>query len=682
MRKLVFVIYLFLNIGFSCVKLFGQNDTLIYYLEDNLPNIVISGSRTYADDVIRLDRKHYLTLPASFDDPARLFQSYPSISTSNDQANSIIYRGLPSMFNTWAINGVEITNPNHLGNAGTRLDIGTLSSGGVNMISGQVLRATRFSLFPTRNFHTGLGANINMEIKSEEEDYTFAQLSLIGLEAGFHQTLGTSNWYLKGNARYSTTGLLADMGVSFDGEEIRFKDYLINLGNTGSNYEFNIVWVHGNSSNMKVPLENTESFKDLSEISFDANQKLFVFDSKFILKSGVKWNFSFSLTFNENDRLSFTRGFPAELGGFNNEKGNLNLSVEKNGLGLQLSKFFVNERFYLRSGFRNFGKLVPEYRSINNYTNLWYGPFYDKRIGNLRITVSGQMALAETFDPNNNPIEKFIYNANARLNYNFENSDLNIMGNFARRNQYIGNYSAPYIDANQDSLVWSNQVIASQLTYELGLRLDKALNLSMTIFYHDISNLTYAPNNWYFVSEPVFIQRTDSWNYDGQRRSYGVELSSESNFSKDMFLHWNVSLFSSEIKRGNEGDWQSSFYDIGHNTNINISKVYRYSNERSLRLSASLKYSGGFNAPIIDPENSDSFFTTISTYEESNRLSDYMRVDFRLVYQKKKSVLSLDIQNVLNRANEAYLFFDPLLNDVETQAHLGLIPVLSYRRYL
>jgi hypothetical protein len=348
MRKLVFVVYLFWNIGCLWINIHAQNDTIIYYLEDDLPNIVISGSRTYADDLIRLDRKHYLTLPASFDDPARLFQSYPSISTSNDQANSIIYRGLPSMFNTWSINGVEITNPNHLGNAGTRLDIGTLSSGGVNMISGQVLRATKFSLFPTRNFHTGLGANINMEIKSEEEDYTFAQLSLIGLEAGFHQTLGTSNWYLKGNARYSTTGLLADMGVSFDGEEIRFKDYLINLGKTGQNYEFNIIWAHGNSGNMKESVEDIEkikNWKDIQEINFEANQKLFVFDSKYVMKNGIKWNFSLTVSLNENDRES-SRTFDHRNEGFlDQEKASLHVTVEKSGLGIQHTRSFVRERF-------------------------------------------------------------------------------------------------------------------------------------------------------------------------------------------------------------------------------------------------------------------------------------------------------------------------------------------------
>jgi hypothetical protein len=677
MRKLVFVVYIFWNIGCLWINIHAQNDTIIYYLEDDLPDIIISGQRTYTDGLIRLDRKHYLTLPASFDDPARLFQSYPSISTSNDQANSIIYRGLPSMFNTWSINGAEITNPNHLGNAGTRLDIGTLSSGGVNMISGQVLHATRFSLFPTRNFHTGLGANINMEIKSEEEDYTFAQLSLIGLEAGFNHNFKTSNSYVKGNARYSTTGLLADMGVSFDGEEIRFKDFMIGVGNSGKNYETNIVWAHGNSSNRKERLqdrEKIESWKDQQRINFEARQDLFVFDSKYVMKNGIQWNLSLSLSYSKNDRESFGINEKTESY-FDQEKASLHVTVEKSGLGIQHTRLFIKETLSsILNRFSSFFNYSFHFRNDNRYVNNWYGAFYDKRFDKLRVSLSGQFARPE--------IEDFIYNTNAKLTYFIPDTDLKIIGNYSRRNQFMGRLSAPYIDLEQDSIVQSNQVIAKQNTYELGFKWDKEHNLSMTLFYHDISDLPYSNENSYFLSEPIFLAPVGSWNYDGQRRSYGIELSSESNFSKDLFLHWNVSLFSSEIKRGKEGNWRSSFYDIGHNTNINISKVYRYSNERSLRLSASLKYSGGFNAPIIDPENSDSFFTTISTYEESNRLSDYIRADFRLVYQKKKSVLSLDIQNVLNRANEAYLFFDPLLNDVETQAHLGLIPVLSYRRYL
>ena len=68
-----------------------------------------------------------------------------------------------------------------------------------------------------------------------------------------------------------------------------------------------------------------------------------------------------------------------------------------------------------------------------------------------------------------------------------------------------------------------------------------------------------------------------------------------------------------------------------------------------------------------------------------NRLRPYARVDFRIVYTSRKSGSkkthrwSLDIQNLLNRENDGFRYYDPLLKSVLLQKQLGLVPVLSYR---
>ena len=68
----------------------------------------------------------------------------------------------------------------------------------------------------------------------------------------------------------------------------------------------------------------------------------------------------------------------------------------------------------------------------------------------------------------------------------------------------------------------------------------------------------------------------------------------------------------------------------------------------------------------------------------AERLNDYMRLDLRLNYivgrGQGKQVLSLDIQNVMSRENDAYYYYDPLVGDVVLKKQLGIIPILSYRR--
>jgi len=93
------------------------------YISDSLSTpIEIKTSRSYDNGVVTLGRSQFLSFPASFDDPARLLLKYPGISTPNDQANAVIYHGLPSHMHQWQLYGARTLNPNHLSNAGTAND--------------------------------------------------------------------------------------------------------------------------------------------------------------------------------------------------------------------------------------------------------------------------------------------------------------------------------------------------------------------------------------------------------------------------------------------------------------------------------------------------------------------------------------------------------------------------------
>ena len=60
-----------------------------------------------------------LRWPATFQDPGRMATALPGVEGVNDQANHLSIRGNSPNANAWLLEGAEIVNPNHTGNANT-----------------------------------------------------------------------------------------------------------------------------------------------------------------------------------------------------------------------------------------------------------------------------------------------------------------------------------------------------------------------------------------------------------------------------------------------------------------------------------------------------------------------------------------------------------------------------------
>jgi len=95
---------LFLVAVFSFISLsYSQDSTALELLP-----VEIRAERSYTPSKIALSRSHFLSSPASFDDPSRLLMKYPGFSVSNDQNNAIIYDGLPSHYSSWSLYGAQM----------------------------------------------------------------------------------------------------------------------------------------------------------------------------------------------------------------------------------------------------------------------------------------------------------------------------------------------------------------------------------------------------------------------------------------------------------------------------------------------------------------------------------------------------------------------------------------------
>ena len=95
--------------------------------------------------------------------------------------------------------------------------------------------------------------------------------------------------------------------------------------------------------------------------------------------------------------------------------------------------------------------------------------------------------------------------------------------------------------------------------------------------------------------------------------------------------------------------------------------------------------SGGNRTTPINLEQSREEGFPVYNWDDrfGERLGSYFRTDLRLSYRNNKpkysSIISLDIQNVINHQNIYSAYYDVNTQNIEKSYQLGLIPVLNYR---
>ena len=191
--------------------------------------------------------------------------------------------------------------------------------------------------------------------------------------------------------------------------------------------------------------------------------------------------------------------------------------------------------------------------------------------------------------------------------------------------------------------------------------------------YFSVTNLNDG-----FVSIPLVSK--------GRGRNYGIELTLEKYFSHNYYFLYTLSLFDSKYK-GTDRIWRNTIYNSNYVMNLLGGKEFVVGKRKINRIGVNTKVilRGGTRDTPIDLPASEAAGTTVYDNSRTNaiRLPDYFRVDFGANYHRNKKkyawVLSLDIQNVINRENIAYRSYDRVVHAIVYKRNLGIIPVLSYK---
>ncbi|NIJ53009.1 TonB-dependent receptor [Dyadobacter arcticus] len=632
---------------------------------------------------------------ATYMDPARVATSFPGVAAANDQANGLVIRGNSPNSMQWRLEGVEIVNPNHLSNAGTFSDRPTSTGGGVNILSTQLLGTSQFlsGAFPAQYGNvTGGILDMNLRNGNDEKTEFTVQASLLGLDFAAEGPLSKKSKasYLI-NYRYSFTGLLGAMGVSFGGEDIRFQDLSFNLNfPTANGAKFTVFGMGGISSNTFEPEKDTiawEFEKDGYNIIY--KNKMGAVGASFDQPIGKRASLRTVLVASglntsrkafETDKQTFGRRDQIGNDGILNGKISFNTTFSyrvnkqtrfKAGLFLTSQKYETPPVFptsevksWIIQPFVAWSSQIA--RTLTTEIGL-HAMISKIEQDNTNGSILVEPRAAIKWQPSNDEQLSFSYGLHSQLQSPYVYSSVYGMTDIGQNFDLKPTRSHHFVLGYQQTFNKSNSLkIETYLQHQF----DVPVGGDMRDNYSTVNLVEERPN------VRLYNQ--------GTALTYGLEVSFQKFLTNDFYM-----LVSGSLYKATYVDYiglrHDSRFDGGHTFSLTTGKEFKSGNQSLWGINAKILWLGGFRDRSIDAEYSALLQITIYQLQSaySVRMKDYFRPDLRIYWKKSKTrysrTLALDLQNVSGTKNEAYRYFDKRKDAVVTQYQLGLIPVLSYR---
>ena len=634
-----------------------------------------------------LTREQTLRFPATFFDPARLAMAYPGVMNNDDQANGMVIRGNSPASLRWRLEGVDIVNPNHLTNAGTFGDRPTAAAGGVLMFSAQLLDNSSLltGSYPA-GYGEAIGGVMDMNLRSgnnRQHEFT-AQAGLIGLDLAAEGPLSQrENGSYLVNYRYSTVGLLGQMGVSFGDEDIRFQDLSFKLHFTGNRGgEWSLFGLGGLSKNIfthKTDSAEVEAFKDFFDIDYSSKTGIIGISHQLPLSRRGWIKFTAAASGQSNERTSVSDAF---------EDFDSSDDLDESKIsGAAMLSYRFGPQIRLMGG-----AMVNRQRYSANST--------DRRMPLERIEHTFATAQPWLSLYWKSKSEKTLVNAGLHSLF-FPYKDRSALEPRVSITQTLTPGHRLTVSGglfSQVAPLWlSKDALDLLRSWQTGLRYswnaENEWTLSGELFYQKTTETGVDAgfaSSYSLLNESEYnIFEGKMLLYGGLGRNAGIELNAERYLSDGWFLLLNTTLFKSEY-RGSDEVWRSTRWDSRRIINVTAGKEWqrdkRPGQVRSFGLNGRIGLAGGLRAMPIDVAASEAAGMTVFDAGEgfSVQQKDYFRLDIRIYWKRslgdrRNSTFAMDFQNATMQENEAYRYYDPFTLQVETKKQLGLIPNISWR---
>lgn len=635
---------------------------------------------------------------ATFYDPARLMLSHPGVTSGNDQNNQLVIHGQSPNNISWQIEGGEVLSPNHLPNAGTFSDRAAVGGGGVSILSGQLLGNSHFysGIFPaTMGNSVGGAFDIRLRDGSTEQYSHTLHASLLGIDLateGPFSKKSNSSYLL--NYRYSTVGLLSQLGVNFGNEEIHYQDFSfhVNLAETALG-SFSFFGLGGLSSNDLIPLEETESWesdRDRQEVNFEAGMGALGINHTLSLgeSSSLTNVLTYSARYSNRIGKTFSLLSPSPIEDDETlEEVSQQLLAFKSIFSARISPRLSTTAGFSFNAYQSQllaapGKLAPDLRLSPAVSYLMLQPFIS-----LEYSWSPEWLLSPSFRLLYDNQNKRVYPEPGLQLKKVLSSDSYLQLSYGLRSQQTLNQ--PHLTTALDYQNSSLEPLRSHYS-SLGYSKTWPSNtlLKTELFYQYFFNVPVSPASGSFsalnlVEDYALFPLTNT----GEGQVYGLDMSLQKYFTNSFYYLASLSLFDASYQ-GADKEWRNMRFNSQYTASLTAGKEWAKQKDDHLRLISlnirSLYRAGYWHTPI---DETGSFLAGTTLFLNSQaytqRLPAYATFDVRLSHTKQKEnylrTWALDIQNITNRENISWYYFDQLQQEVVPMYQLGIIPVLAYR---
>ena len=647
--------------------------------------------------------------PAGVNDPGRMALTYPGVQQGGDDSeNDIIIRGNSSFGMLWRLEGVDIPNPNHFARAGT-------SGGGITVFSAQLLANSDFSTggFPAE-YGNAISGVFDIRFRKgnmQQREYR-AKAGLLGLDFSAEGPIAQGRSSYLVNYRYSTLGLLNKFGFYLVGERVNndFQDLSFNLafdGKDGKTF-VTVFGMGGLSLERYLPVADPASREPGVANHWEDRYR-----ASNMAALGATWT-------RRLDDHSFLKGTVALVAS--------DISYRYDTLDLADARFRYNTEQYLDK------RLVAAFSYTNKFsarTRFKTGVFFnqtlftffreaaprnadilDRAESNISIDGAGNTRTYQAFAQISHRLGS-AWTLNAGLHSIL--LELNRTGAVEPRvslqfaptprhslSMAVGMHSqmlplGAYFYRSQDTLASGEIAVTFPNSDLLFIRsnhyvlaynglLMKNLRFTAELYLQQLSRVPVepTPSDWWWLNERSGIAQFPLVS-EGKGLNYGLDLALEKFFSGGFYFLLTYSRFESTYETL-EGLRHPSRFGTRFASSYTIGREFTFQKGSVLQIGARVLYNGGFRYTPHDPvlSQQEGRFMPLEGASFEGQVPAYFRIDSRIAYRKngkgRASILSLDIQNVLNRPNSSDIRYNAATNSLTLANHpSGLIPVLSYQ---
>lgn len=625
---------------------------------------------------------------ASFNDPARMANSFAGVVQVDAGNNHLSIRGNAPNGLLWRLEGIDIPNPNHFSVVGT-------SGGGVSILSGQLLANSDFSTGAfSAEYGNALSGVFDIRLRkgnNEEREYTI-QAGVLGLDLaaeGPFKKGGKSSYLV--NYRYSTLGILSRY-IDIGGFVTTFQDLSYNIAFKNDKWgDISLIGLNGLSS--QTGYDSIYEY----DLDFEANTLVNgIIHSKSIgdhsfLRTGLIYSSTTNgieafendpsdttLTYvsykerHKKDKVTFSSKFQHRLSSATSLKAGVihswfDFDVFKQ---TQNSYYHPEELIFDQSGATSVSQVYAQaQQKVTSKLTANYGAHFLYYWLNDSKSIEPRLGLQYALTPKHS----------FSLGYGLHSQTIPLATHFVEIEKEEG------ITLPNKSLTPSK---AHHIVSSYNFTPSSLVNIRLEAYYQSLFDIPH---------EKIYDDHFSLLNLDagvtdkelvntGRGRNYGVELTVEKYLDKGYYFTSTASLYEAKYK-GSDDEWYNTRFNGNFTSSITAGKEFSISKRKKRTMGIHIKtiYAGGLRQNPIDLDASILADETvrITTNPFSDKVEDYFRLDVKLIfkrnYSRTTSSLVFDLQNIFNRENAGPDSFNSNKGRIEEGRQLGLLPSISYK---